>query len=171
MTIEPYLTTEEKAPELSEGEKKIRDAFVVECMKGFDPFSACIRIGYNKTFAQHFSELFMTEPYTLRRLQEATTAQHTQIEDAESEKVMKREVVSALRKEMHYHGPGSTQAARVAAATKLASLLDMEPAKKIDLNHGVVGGVMKVPRIANVEDWENEAIESQKKLVTDVRLN
>jgi hypothetical protein len=156
---------------LTPEEKVIRQKFVAEYMKDFNPVLACIRIGYTESWAQKFAVEFMREQYTLNLIQEARRKESSPLEDKDLAKEVKREVIAQLRKEMVYTGPGASQAARVAAAGKLAQLLEMEPAKKVDLQSNVRGGVMKVPGIAKAGEWEEAGRESQLKLINDVRVH
>lgn len=159
------------ATTLTEEEKLIRAKFVHEYVKDYNPLLALLRIGYTELWAEKFAIEFMREAYTLNLISDARRKAESPLEDKNSAKEVRREVISSLRKEMVYMGPGASQAARVAAASKLAQLLEMEPAKKVDLNANVRGGVMKVPGIAKAGEWEDAGRESQQKLINDVRLN
>lgn len=73
-------------------------------------------------------------------------------------------------REAHYRGPGSSHAARVAALGKLASIRDMDAPTKIKADLSMRGGVMMIPAIANLEDWEKAAQASQSSLQEDAKL-
>lgn len=167
------LNSETQQGELSKSEKDIRDRFVAEYMKDNDAVQAAVRIGFIHVFALDWGPRFMLETYTLNKIE---TAKRAIVEKNVSKQTIeedKAEIISALRREMNYMGPGSSQAARVAAASKLASLRDMDPIKKVDktLNMRERGGVMRVPGIANVQEWEDAAIASQTALLKDVQLH
>lgn len=107
-------------PELSEQEKALRDLFVQEYIKDFDPFQACLRVGFQAAFAVEYAKRFMSEPYVLRLIAELQRST-PENEDAQSRED-KALVLSVLRQAAQ-NGP---YASRVQAAAKLASILGLD---------------------------------------------
>ena len=158
-------TSEAMAPELSMSEKRLRDQFVEQYMIDFNQRAAAIRIGFSASFAGEYAQRFMDEPYVRMAI---ANKQKAIAEDpkAESEET-KRRIRAALLHEAHYTGPGSSHAARVSALAKLAAFYGMDAPIKTQNEHLHRGGVMCVPAIASVEEWEKAATESQEKLRKD----
>lgn len=163
-----FWAEEAMAGELSPKEKELRDKFVSEYMIDFDQTAAAIRIGFSASFAQTYAEKFMTEPYVRKRIADMQTAL------AEDDKLEvdldRRRIRAGLMREAHYRGPGSSHAARVSALAKLASIRDMDAPTKIKSEVNLRGGVMMVPGIANLEEWEKAAAASQGALQKDSNL-
>lgn len=53
---------------LSDREQAVRDYFVNEYMRDFDPYRACIRMGFLANFAIDMSKQFMADGYVLRKI-------------------------------------------------------------------------------------------------------
>lgn len=58
------------APQPSAQQKALWDSFVEEYIKDYSPVRAAMRVGFNETFAQEYSKLFMAEPYVQRLITE-----------------------------------------------------------------------------------------------------
>lgn len=166
--IAGFWTDEARAVELSKSEKELRDKFVAEYLVDFDQLAAAIRIGFSVTFAATYAERFMQEPYTRQRISEMQLALADDV-SAEAERD-RRIIRAALMREAHHRGQGSSHAARVSALAKLASIRDMDAPLKIKSEQTLRGGVMLVPAIASIEDWEAAARASQTNLQKDSNI-
>jgi hypothetical protein len=156
------LPTDIPAPEeMSAREKALRDLFVSEYLIDYDQVKAAQRCGFTLQFAQEYGRRFMEEAYVQRRLNEV---RFMKTDDRSTEEYDKVRIRTSLMREAHNYGPGSTHAGRVAALSKLATLYGMEAPKKIDANIQHRGGVMAVPGIASLDDWEKQASASQDNL-------
>lgn len=113
-------------PELTESEKRIRDAFVREYLEDYSHINAAIRVGFMKSFAEDYANKFMAEPYVQQKIRELEL--DAGIKDDNDRD--RRLVLATLKREMQYRGAGSAHSARVSAAAQLAKLLGMEPALK-----------------------------------------
>lgn len=163
-----FWAEEAMAQELSPKEKELRDKFVSEYMIDFDQTAAAIRIGFSASFAQTYAEKFMTEPYVRKQIALMQTAL-TEDDKLEAD-LDRRRIRAGLMREAHYRGPGSSHAARVSALAKLASIRDMDAPTKIKSELTMRGGVMMVPGIANLDEWEKAAQASQGDLQKDSNL-
>lgn len=164
-----FWAEEARAQDLSPREKELRDKFVSEYLLDFDQTAAAIRVGFSASFAGTYAEKFMTEPYVRKQIADM---QNALAEDEKLEAELdRRRIRAGLLREAHYRGPGSSHAARVAALGKLASIRDMDSPLKIksDVTHR--GGVMMVPGIASLEEWEAAAQKSQGNLQKDSNLD
>lgn len=115
-----YLDPRLMEPELSEQEKALRDLFVQEYIKDFDPFQACLRVGFQAAFAVEYAKRFMSEAYVQRKIADLQRAT-PENEDAQA-KQDKALVLSVLRQAAQ-NGP---YASRVQAAAKLATILGLD---------------------------------------------
>ena len=115
-----YLDPRLMEPEPSGQEKALRDLFVQEYIKDFDPFQACLRVGFQAAFAVEYAKRFMSEAYVQRKIADLQRAT-PENEDAQA-KQDKALVLSVLRQAAQ-NGP---YASRVQAAAKLATILGLD---------------------------------------------
>lgn len=155
----------EVSADLTKQEKELRDLFVAEYLLDHDSFAAAIRVGFQEQYARQYSMQFMGESYVRRRIAELMHAAPHDKKEYEEE--TKRKIIASMFREANYRGPDSTHGARVAALAKLASLFDMDKPAKIEQTITHQGGVMAVPGIASIDDWEKQALESQEKLTSE----
>jgi hypothetical protein len=152
------------APELSDREKALRDLFCAEFLVDEHPIKAALRCGFQEAFAKEYAARFMNEPYVQRKIQDL---KHAPVDMGKMEEYDKQTVRAVLRREMQ--NEGSTGAARVQAAAKMASILGMDKPVEVKNEHTHKGGVLMVPTIANINDWEAAAVASQAQLASDAR--
>lgn len=150
-------------PELTESEKALRDKFVDEYLVDFKPYEACIRVGFMAAFARQWADKFMDESYVQRRIRERKF-KAPEDEKAQAE-IDKQIALSALRQAAQ-HGPYPS---RVAAASRLVTMLGIDAPTKVQNDITMRGGVMMVPAIANIDEWEQAAIATQDRLVQESR--
>lgn len=153
-TILP-LTTDEKA---------LRMRFVHEYLKDHDYLGAAIRVGFMPQYAQEYATKFAEDPFVQLQIDTEMTKELTKEEEAEHQRVMKRRVDALLLKQAGYTGAGASHGARVSALAKLASIYGMDAPTKVEQTVQHRGGVMMVPGIANMDEWEAQAMLSQEKL-------
>lgn len=110
---------ENLAPPLTSVEIQLRDLFVTEYLKDFDPVCAAIRCGFNKGIAEDYAKRFWDEPYVQQKISEAKTK--LSIDDA-FEKENFALTIATLRQAMQ-NGP---YASRVSAARELKALYGWE---------------------------------------------
>lgn len=159
----------ERAKALSHDEMVIREQVVREYLYDYSWTKACLRCGFRPEFAADNAERFSKDPYCIWRVKEL--AREKGLRATPEEKAVQLEqdkvdIINALKKEAHYYGPGSSQAARVSALGKLAQLMGMEPPKtsKVEVE---AKGVMVVPGIADTDSWEKIAEAQQSQLQED----
>ena len=161
----PELTGADDAPGNAR-QKALLDLFISEYLVDFDAISAAQRCGFQREFATQYSKQFMDSPYVRRRIKELQLMKVDVEQDADFNKAR---IKAALLREAHYYGPGSSQSARVAALAQLSKLYGMEAPKKTEATLTHRGGVIAVPGIAKMDEWEAAAEASQRDLVTDAR--
>lgn len=148
-------------------EKELKDKFVTEYLVDYDAWAAAIRVGFLRNIAGTYAQTMLEDTYVRR---EIARRQQLQIENPkEANKARRRLIEAALMREAHYKGPNSTHAGRVMALANLAKIHDMNAATKIKSEVVHKGGVMRVPAIASVADWEKEAAKTQDKLIKEAR--
>lgn len=155
------------APQLTKSEMELRDRFVAEYLTDYDAYKAAIRIGYAPAYAKEFCQRFMQEPYVLGKIR---AAEGGATDDLDVD-VQKKMIVAALWREAKNMGPGSSQAARVAALAKLSAFYGMDAPKtsKTELT-GADGqplgsGVFVVPGMVTAEEWAAQAEKQQAELI------
>jgi hypothetical protein len=149
--------------ELSPDEKKLRDNFVTEYLKDYDAWAAAVRVGYLRTVASDYAALLMQEPYVQREIDRRRVAPS---EDPKATRKIKENRLESLLWELALlKGPDASHGARVQAARALQNMYEMEGATKIKSEVTHKGGVMMVPAIANVDEWEKLATASQDTLI------
>lgn len=153
-------------PELPPQQKALRDLFVSEYMIDFDAVAACMRCGYGRQFAREFAIKFMDESYVQQRI---TAIKYQKVEPRDELEFNQKRIKAALMFEAHYRGPGSSHAARVNALAKLAAMNGLDMPRKLEATVQHRGGVMAVPGISKLDDWEREASASQDQLVENAR--
>ena len=169
----------DQAPTLSDDEIAVRTLFVHEYLKDFQPVQAAIRCGFQITTAKEYAQAFLGEPYVQRLIADARLRAPTT--DQENEEPLsprpdyindpdlgKQRVKSTLH-EIASTGHGSTQ--QIQALKILYDYYHMgdeHKSKDADLTL-VHGGVMEVPGMLSVDDWEAASMQSQDKLKKDVR--
>lgn len=149
--------------ELTPAEKQLRDAFVTEYLKDLDSWAAAVRVGYLRAVAHDYASLLMQEPYVQREIERRRA--EIPANPKEDDKTERHRVRQWLVEEARYKGPGSSHSARVSALTKLCNVLDMDGATKSKVEVTHKGGVMLVPAIASLEDWEKQAAKAQDALI------
>lgn len=146
--------------QLTSKERDIRDRFVAEYVIDYDAKRAALRVGYTESFAETYSQKFLNEAYVQQKIKKF------ELDEAEDDKGEadsdRRRIRAGLMREAHYRGPGSSHAARVAALAQLAKIRDMEASKKLEVKS--LGGVMVMPGIASMGDWQNVASSQQADL-------
>ena len=150
-----------------EEEQALRDHFIAEYMRDFSPINAAIRCGHIRPVAEKIADRYMGEPYVLRNIQQRIEELDLD-PDGENYSNMKRQVIVGLKCQANYHGSDSSHAARINALNTTAKLLGMEPEKKTSIKLNT-SGVMAVPGIASIEDWEQFATESQNRLLDETQ--
>jgi hypothetical protein len=153
------------APELTEQERALRDRFVDEYLVDYSPLNAARRVGFSNAFAEEYAKRFMTEPYVRQRIKRLETS--SQVDEEDLEEYNKKRIRAQLMREAH--DQFSTGAARVAALGKLMSMYGMDAPTRIQQEIEHRGGVMRVPAIANLDDWERTAMAEQAKLTEAAR--
>jgi len=149
--------------EMPASEKTLRDNFVTEYLKDHDAWAAAVRVGYLHNVAHEYASFLMQEPYVQREIyrRQAELASNPK----ESEKHERHMIKQWLIEQARYKGPGSSHSARVSALAKLCNILDMDGTAKVKSEVTHKGGVMLVPAIASVDEWEKQATVAQDALI------
>ena len=152
---EAYISELEE--ELSPLEKELRELFVREYLFDRDPTLAAVRCGFRFESARKYGADFLREVYVQNKIKDVI------LSDDITPDIDKKIVLNTLRE-------GTVvpiEMSRVSAASKLASILGMDAPTKSEVTHR--GGVMAIPTIAGMDDWEKAAMASQDALLNDTR--
>jgi hypothetical protein len=102
-------------PALTEREILLRDAFVAEYLKDFDSYKACLRLGFQATYATVWSETLMRDGYVQRKISYMTSRPSSTPEQEEFDRAM---VETTLRLVMQR----GSDSARVAAVREFRAM-------------------------------------------------
>jgi len=144
---------------LTEAELAMRNRFAREYVIDYDGFKACLRIGFTKSAALKWSNILLLEGYVNRKIKEFELKKG---EESDTQKQEDVSIVMSVLREAAQKGPFNT---RVSAAATMAKILGMDKEAKTD--EEIKGGVLMIPEIADVSQWEIIATESQKQLVKE----
>lgn len=100
---------------LTEKDILLRDAFVSEYLKDFDPFKACLRMGFQATYAIQWSQKLFQDGYVQRKVAFMTSRRQATPEQDEMDKAL---IEVTLRTVMQR----GSDSARVAAAREFRAL-------------------------------------------------
>lgn len=150
-------------PDISPGEKALRDKFVAEYIVDYDEYRAALRIGFLPSVAATYCKQFMNEGYVQREI--ARIKREQQI-DPKAQQEHDRELTLNTLREAMQRGP---YASRVQAARAVAAMHGFDAPIRTQNENIHRGGVMMVPTIASVEEWEKAAQASQEKLVEETQ--
>lgn len=167
--IMPWTRSIEFEADLTADEISIRDAVVAEYLFDYNWVNACKRVGMNAAMAFDYAKRFQDDGYCqkkLKELQKSKAASSAQTRKQEIEEERQR-IIEGLRFESTYNGPNSSQSARVAAYKQLCAIYGFEAPKQQKVDVGVSSGVMLVPMVGSMDDWEKAANASQTKLQED----
>lgn len=101
---------------LTEGEKALRDRFVSEYLKDFNPYQAALRIGFLHSFALDWSKRLMSESYVQQQI---ATLTRTPSADPAAQEAADRALLENTYREAMQRGP---YASRVAAGRAFAEM-------------------------------------------------
>lgn len=102
-------------PAFTEKEIRLRDGFVCEYLKDFDPYQACLRLGFQATYAVQWSQTLFNDGYVQRKIAFMTAEP---VNDARQEAVDRAMIEMTLRKVMQR----GSDSARVAAVREFRAL-------------------------------------------------
>lgn len=166
---EPPMNAPEEVERIySYREKALRDFFVKEYLVDYNAEAAAHRIGYNRGIAKEYGVRLMAEPYVARQVAKIEGEGNSEADP----EALKKRIMACLIREANDRGPGSSQAARVAALGKLAQLNGMEPAtrNKTELTGAdgqpLAAGQFVIPGVMTPEQWEAAAAQQQADLVS-----
>ncbi len=154
-----------QSADLSQREIALRDLFVAEYLVDYDMMKAAMRCGFAQQMAVEYGQKLFYDSYVQVKLSRIGIGKN----DGSEETVAydKKRIQEALMREAHNYGPGSSHAARVSALKALAeihSLVERKVAGQKSAN-APQGGVMTVPAIADLTEWEQAASASQDALI------
>lgn len=154
-----------RGEELDPVERQLRDLFVQEYLYDRDRIKAAKRCGFAEAFAKHYAELFWGEPYVQQRLRQ----EEERIANGEKEDLDKQDekLVRATLRQLAQVGSTTS---RVSAAAKLAVILGMDAPAKSEQTVTHRGGVMAIPAIADINEWEAQAGKLQAELAQAAKL-
>jgi len=121
MTAQVFNFSDYMDQEPTAQQKALWDKFVEEYLKDFNSLEAAMRVGFNMTFAQEYSRIFMGQPYVQRLIM------HHKMQpiDEKTEVEIEKSLIIATLKECMQNGQPAT---RVVAAKTLAGIRGLDQA-------------------------------------------
>lgn len=153
-------------PEPTEQERQLYDQFVDELLVDNNITQAASRCGFQAGFAEEYGKRFYRLSYVQRRLAELRRKDVDSAKDIDYDKAC---TVNTLRRVMmddYQRG-----AARVAAARALSAIRGFDAPVKAQMDINARGGVVLLPGIASLDDWETAARDSQRHLADESRVD
>lgn len=163
---DPMSKTQQRIAKRTEGMmtgpmKDRRDRFIDALLRGDTKREAAMYAGVPARSASKEASTMWREPYVQQRLRELREALN------EDELLTRKELV--LNVKQIAFDDKELGGVRVGASALLARVMGFEAAKKLDVDLNHRGGIMLVPVMGSVADWEQAAAESQKRLKDEVR--
>ena len=124
-----------------------------------NPKQAALDVGVPPDSVNEFLQNTKSHPEVLMLIAQA----ETEMPDFEDANSVKKWILKALMKEANFRGLGAQQSARITALKAIAELTGIEPAKKIDVNAGIPGGMLLLP-VMDAAAWETSAATMQEDL-------
>ena len=143
--------------QLSQEQINLRHNFVSEYVKDMDSVKACLRLGYNISYAKDASKNFMLDPY-VQYVLSARNVEAKSTPDAHLDGVRSRNQAKAAL--MQIINCGCDEKA-IVSALKLKFQIDKE---ERSVSGSEASGVMVVPGMVDISAWERSAMESQELL-------
>lgn len=145
---------------ISETRKNQSLEFIEHYLACFNATEAARRMGYAGTSASTQGHELLHLPFTKGELKKRYD-QH-----AEDNKEIRQQVILMLMRESNDFSDSASHRARVAAIAQLSKILGMEQINlKADVSHR--GGVMLVPMVNSLDEWQKAAQVSQAALMAD----
>lgn len=153
-------------PEPTDTERKLLDLFCEEYLVDMDTTRAASRCGFQDGFAKDYGIRFFNKSYVQKRIAALQRAKLDERKEREFDAINTRARLRAIIND-NYAKP----AARVAAARELNAMHGLRgqtggPAQ----NTGQRGGIVLLPAIANMDEWEKAAQASQSALAEASRV-
>lgn len=144
--------------QLSQEQVNLRQRFVSEYLRDMDALKACLRLGYSISYAKDSAKNLLHDPYVQYLLAAKNDSPQSSKEQYSTNITAKNQAKAAL---MAIINSGYDEKAKV-AALKLKFQLDREEQNASGVESS---GVMIVPGIDSVADWERTAMHTQEKLM------
>lgn len=162
------LTSSSLLGAMDKDERILRTTFVQEYLHDYDPVAAATRCGYSDvrdglrpSVAQQAAKKLMAEPVVQRLIKEYTLSMAQELDPNRIRALI-------LREANNYSHTGSA-AARQNSQKLLAEVANITGKKGPEDDPRLRGGIMAIPaRLGSDAQWEQVAVESQKRLKESV---
>jgi hypothetical protein len=143
--------------QLSEVEKELHNKFIEEFLFDFDDVKAAIRCGFSAASAKQYGPQMYASAYVQRQLKEFYN----------EEKNAGRSDVALVKATLRNTMINGGYKEAVMAATQMKSICGMEAPAKQGLQSGHRGGIMRLPAIASLNEWEKVAESHQRNVMKE----
>lgn len=138
------------------------EEFARQFLVDFSQTRTAVRMGYSKDSAANVGNAMFWQPYTQAYLVKL-------IREIEEHTIVGRnEVLAGLLREAHNFNADANSGSRIKAWSEIGKILGMY-VQRVEISANS-SGVMEVPMVADANQWESLAQQSQGKLMEAVRL-
>jgi hypothetical protein len=156
-------------PAPTDAEKQLLDLFAAEYIVDDDHVAAARRCGFGDGFAADYGTKFIKRPYVLQRIQWLRSQDPKPAEERQEKAWQRRRNIAVLNEIAG--NKWQKAAARVSAVREINAMYGFHAPTKsaVDVRHK--GGVLIVPGIADVSEWEAAAAATQDALAVASRVD
>lgn len=152
-------------PEPTEQERALYDLFCQEYLVDLDATRAASRCGFQAGLAADYGKMLYTKSYIQKRLAALQRMKGDEVAERDFDAINTRARLRAI-----INDDRQKAAARVAAARELNAMHERKmQAKALDAVNQR-GGIVMLPAIANLDEWEKAAVGSQAALAEASRV-
>jgi len=153
-------------PPPTDRERELYDKFAAEYLVDQNATLAASRCGFQAGFAVEYGKQLSTKSYVQRRIAELRRRPADSKADRDYDRTLNINTLRSIASDPYQKG-----SARVAAVRELNAMHGFHAPTKtqVDVN-GARGGVVLLPGIAKLEDWQAAAIASQDALAEASRV-
>lgn len=155
-------------PEPTAQERNLYDLFAQEYLRDNNATLAASRCGFQAGFADEYGKRLITKSYVQKRIAALRMHKADSREDKEFDHSLAITNLRTIAADPYQKG-----SARVAAIRQLSAIRGFNAPTKsqVELNGGSRGGVVLLPGIASLDDWEAAATASQQALAEASRVS
>jgi hypothetical protein len=152
-------------PEPTEHERALYDIFCEEYLVDLDATRAASRCGFQAGFARDYGQMLFTKSYVQKKIAALQRAKLDEKDERAFDAINIRARLRAI-----INDDRQKASARVAAARELNTMHGLHNQEKQSSDVGQRGGIVLLPSIANLTEWEAAATASQSALAEESRV-
>jgi hypothetical protein len=152
-------------PEPTEHERALYDVFCQEYLVDLDVVRAASRCGFQAGFAADYGRMLYQKSYVQKKIAELQRSKLDEKDEREFDAINIRARLRSIINDQNQKA-----SARVAAARELNAMHGLHHQEKAASDVGQRAGIVLLPSIANLSEWEAAATASQSALTEESRV-